>query len=164
MAGLTAIALGDNTVRRYTFIDAAHGEFTADGQYLLLARADGGVLIIETDGGAPVHHLARVGRGARKLVYLPQPAVLIAAVGLDLQVWDVASEEIDQRFSHRHAILDFSHSLDGRRILTQDSSAAFRLWQVETAEETLARIASAAHPRQLTCAEREQYLVVPLCG
>ncbi len=163
LAGLTAIELEENSVRRHTFIDAAHGEFTGDGQYLLLVRADGGVLIIETESGAPAHDLAGIGPAASKLAYLPQPGLLIAAVGLDLQVWDVASGELDQRFSHRHALLDFSYSLDGRRLLTLDSSATARLWQVETAEETLARIAAAAQPRQLTCAEREQYLVVPLC-
>ena len=163
LAGLTAIELEDNRFRRHTFIDAAHGEFTSDGQYLLLVRADGGLLIIETESGAPAHHLAGIGPAARKLAYLPQPGLLIAAVGLELQVWDVASGQLDQRFSHRHSLLDFSYSLDGRRLLTLDSSATARLWQVETAEESLARIAAAAQPRQLSCAEREQYLVVPLC-
>ena len=163
LAGLTAIELEDNRFRRHTFIDAAHGEFTADGRYLLLVRADGGLQIIETESGAPVHHLAGIASEARKLAYLPQRDLLIATDGLELQVWDVASAELDQRFSQQHDILDFSHSRDGRRLLTLDSRGAARLWQVERAEETLARIAAGTQPRQLSCAEREQYLVVPLC-
>lgn len=163
LAGLTVIELEDNSFRRHTFVDAARGEFTDDGKYLLLARPDGRILVIETENGAALYQLAGHGQPANTLHYLPQRGLLVATAALDLIIWDVESGEIDQRFSHTFPIVDVSASADGRRVLTLDTGGTYRLWQLETAEETLARIATAAAPRTLSCAEREQYLVTPLC-
>ncbi|MCE2473516.1 MAG: hypothetical protein J4G18_16795 [Anaerolineae bacterium] len=80
-----------------------------------------------------------------------------------MTVWDTAAAAIDQQFVSAHPLLDFSHSGDAQRFLTRDARGLARLWQVESPAELLRRIEADHPPRDLTCAERERHLVLPLC-
>ena len=163
VAGLTRVSLSDNTVERQTFVDVHHSDFTADGQYLTMALTSGGLQIIETARGDIVHQLEGVGVAASALRYLPAKNLLAAATGRELILWDAAAGEIEQEFSHPYPIEDLSLSRDGMFILTRDERGTHRLRRVESAAELLARIERDFEPRALTCAERAQYAVFPLC-
>ena len=89
--------------------------------------------------------------------------MLLASSGNDVTVWDTAAAAIDQQFLHTQQLADYSHSEDLQRFLTIDETGVARLWQVESPTELLRRIEAYHPPRELTCTEREQHLVLPLC-
>ncbi len=163
LASLTAVTLADNSVRRHTFVDVQFGQFSDDGAYLALVLADGDIQIIETASGETVYRLGAGLHSARKLRYLAEAGLLIAADRRDLTIWDVSTGELEWRFRHPRTVTDFSVSQDGQRILTLDAGNRHRLWRVESPAELLARIETMYSPRALTCPEREQYQLLPLC-
>ena len=119
--------------------------------------------MLETASGAVEHHLNAAAIDPRKLYYLPEAGLLFVADGTDLTIRDLAAGEADAILDHSRPLVDFSLSSDGRQILTQDDVGALRLWHLETAAELLARIEALDLPRALTCVERAEYLVLPLC-
>lgn len=163
LAGLTRIDLADNSARRQTFVGVRTAALSADGETLSLATGDGRVQVLSTDNGARIHDFRADAGDAKELLYLPQTETLVGAVGSQLLLWDAAVGAVDQRFAHGAPLTDFSLSHDGRRVLTVDERGVLRLWQIESAAELLARVEREHNPRELTCGERERYLVAPLC-
>lgn len=163
LASLTIVDLADNDARRQTFVDVHRAALAADGMRLTLLYNDGRAQVVSTVSGAVLHQFRADAGEARKLRYLEDANTIVSAVGSELILWDAEAGVADQRFAQPQPLLDFSVSHDGRRILTTDASGAYWLWQVESAEDLLARIAADFDPRDLTCGERERYLVAPLC-
>ena len=163
LGGLTIVNLADNSVRRETFVDVQLVALSAAGEHLSLAYRDGRVQVISADSGAFIHQLRADASDLRKLHYRPESGTLVTAAGTALFLWDAEAGAVDQRFAGDRPLVDFSLSRDGRRILTVDDRGAYWLWQMESAQELLARVAAEHHPRELTCDERERYLVAPLC-
>ncbi len=163
LASLTAVALADNSVRRSTYIDVADGKLSRDGQALLLWLREGGISINDTMTGEALHSLPLAAGSASQSRYLAEPGLLITAVGAELALWDVEDGEVNQRFEQAQPIAEFSVSDDGQRILTRDAAGVHRLWQVESPAELLRRIEAESPPRDLTCDERVQHFVLPLC-
>ena len=163
LAGLTAVAIADNSVSRRAYLDVAYGELSPDGEFLLLALGDGRFQIVGTETGDILHTLSVKASAIQSLRLLPEQGLLLASSGSDVTVWDTADAAIDQQFISAHALVDFSHSGDARRFLTRDARGVANLWQVESPAELLRRIEANHPPRDLTCAERERHLVLPLC-
>jgi len=163
LAGLTLVDLEEDSIQRHTFVDVAHGELAAQGKYLLLARVDGSLQVLDTSSGAILNEYADVGGIARRLELLEERNRLYAAADNRLLIWDLASNALVQRIQHPDEVLDFSLSQDGQHVVTKDASGVYRLIQVESAEELLDRVRERVAPRELTCAEREQYLAAPFC-
>lgn len=164
LASLTVFSLNDSSINRQAFVDVQHGELTANGEHLLLALSDHSIQIIDTASGEALPRLIGHQDAIRKLHYQKQHSRLLSASDDNsLILWDVEAAAIDQRYVHPNDVLDFSLSQDGRRILSRDRAGVYRLWQVESQPELLDRIQSTFSPRGLTCAERRQYNVPPLC-
>ncbi len=163
LAGLTAVTIADNAVRRHTFLDIAYGELTPEGEFLLLALRSGGLQIVGTATGEVLRALPLQSKALDSLRLLPRPGLLLASSGRELTVWDTAIAAIDQQFVHARPLADYSHSDDAQRFLTRDENGVAHLWQVESPAQLLRRIEADHPPRPLTCAEREQHLVLPLC-
>lgn len=164
LASLTVFSLNDISVNRQAFVDVQHGELTANGEHLLLALSDHSIQIIDTASGEALPRLIGHQAAIRKLHYQKQRSRLLSASDDNsLILWDVEAAAIDQRYVHPNDVLDFSLSQDGRRILSRDRAGVYRLWQVESLPEPLDRILSTFSPRGLTCAERRQHNVPPLC-
>ncbi|MCY3798228.1 MAG: TIR domain-containing protein [Chloroflexi bacterium] len=164
LAGLTAIDVRDNVASRLTFVGVEAAALSTDGQHLTLAFSGGRIRVISTDSGEVLHEFHSGASDLRQLRYLPRTDTVIAIAGSALNLWDAAAGVVDRRFAHPKPLVDFSHSRNGERILTRDESGMARIWQVESAEALLARIAAENEPRELTCGERERYLVAPLCA
>lgn len=163
LAGLTAVEIAHNAVRRHTYLHVAHGELSPDGEFLLLALQSGDLKIVGTATGEILHSLPGEPATIQSLRLLPQLGLLLASSGPDVTIWDSAAAAIDQQFNHSHQLTDYSHSKDAQRLLTLDETGVAHLWQVESPAELLRRITAHHPPRDLTCAEREQHLVPPLC-
>lgn len=162
LAGLTAIDLADNRASRQTFVDVVAATLSADGLHLSLAYGDGRIQVRSTSG-AVVREFQSDASDLRQLRYLPESNTVVASAGSQLIFWDAAAGALERRFAHAEPLAAFSLSADAGRILTRDESGVHRLWQVESAEDLLERVAADYKPRELTCREREQYLVAPLC-
>ncbi|MCY3916680.1 MAG: TIR domain-containing protein [Chloroflexi bacterium] len=163
LGGLTKVNLADNSVQRETFVNVQLAALSGFGERLSLAYRDGRVHVLSTDSAAVIHQLRADVSDLRKLHYLPESATLATAAGPALILWDAEAGVVDQRLAVENPIVDFRFNRDGKRVLTADESGAFGLWQLESAPELLARIAAERRPRELTCGERERYLVAPLC-
>lgn len=164
LAGLTVFSLNDGAAVRHAFVAVQHGELTPDGEHLLLAFSDHSIQIIDTASGAALSRLIGHQDAIRRLHYQKETNRLLSAGDEGfLLLWDVEAEAIDQQYVHPNAVADFSFSGDGGRILSRDSAGVYRLWDVESLPELIDRIQSAFSLRELTCAERQQYRVPPLC-
>ena len=163
IAGLTTIALDGFTAAWRTFLNVAYGELAQDGATLTIARMNGDIQLLDTASGAALHHLDEAAHSPRKLDYLPDAARLIVADGQHVTIWDVAASEMDARLPHPVPVFDFHRSAHGSWLLTEDESGTWRLWHVEGPAELQARIQALNLPRDLTCVERAEYQVRPLC-
>lgn len=163
LGGLSKVNLADNSVRRETFVNLQLAALSESGEHLSLAYRDGRVQVSSTESGAIIHQLRIDASDLRKLHYLPESATLVTAIGSELIFWDAEAGVVDQRFAVDDTIVGFSISRDGRRIFTADEGGVYWLWQLESVQELLARIAAEHAPRELTCDERERFLVAPLC-
>ncbi|MCY4021404.1 MAG: TIR domain-containing protein [Chloroflexi bacterium] len=163
LAGLTIVDLEEDSIQRHTFVDVAYGELADQGKYLLLARVDGSVQVLDTSSGTIRNEFTDVGAITRSLALLEERNWLYAAADSNLLIWDLASNALVQRIQHPDEVLRFSLSRDGQRVLTKDANGVFRLIQVDSADELLDKVRERVAPRALTCAEREQYLALPFC-
>lgn len=163
LAGLTTIDVSNNVASRATFVGVDSATLSDGGKYLTLAFGDGRIRVISTDSGEVLHEFHSGESDLRQLRFLPRSDTVIAAAGSNLILWDAAAGVVDRRFAHPNPLTEFSVSRNGERILTRDDSGMARIWQMESAEALLARIAAENKPRELTCGERERFLVAPLC-
>ncbi len=166
LAGLTTITLADTQPRRHTFLDVIHGEFSSAGDFLLLALADGALQVIDSATGAVLHRVTRGNEASApsKLDYFAEAETLLVLGGQDLEFWQATAGEMQRRLRHLLPVTAFSRSRDGAQILTRDAAGSYRLWQLESAGQLLARIEALGLPRALTCAERARYRILPLCA
>lgn len=163
LAGLTAVTVADKAARRHTYLDVAYGELSPDGEFLLLALRPGLAQIVGAATGEILHTLPLESTALQSLRLLPQLGLLMSSSGPDVTFWETADATIDQQFLQTGRIVNYSHSADAQRFLTIDQSGLARLWQVESPADLLRRVQADHPPRDLTCAEREQFLVLPLC-
>lgn len=163
LAGLTTIDLADNRAHRQTFVDVDSATLSADGAHLSLAFGDGRIQVRSTGNGAVIREFDSGATDLRQLRFLPESDTVVASAGSQLLFWDAMAGALERRFAQPEPLASFSLSDDAARILTGDESGVYRLWAVESAEELLERVAADYKPRELTCSEREQYLVAPLC-
>ena len=165
LAGLTGFQPNSNEVNRQTFVDVVYGELSADGKYLLLALTDNSIQIIEAETGEIMRRLIGHTDTVGTLIYQPENKLLFSGSNDNtLIVWDVEQGSIAHQYHHPADVLELSVSQDGEHILSLAGDGNYRLWQAETMQELLSRIENTFTIRDLTCAEREQYRVLPLCG
>ena len=164
LAGLTGFQPDSTEVNRQTLVDVVYGELSSDGTYLLLALTDNSIQIIDTASGDIMRRLIGHSDTVRTFIYQPENNLLFS--GSDdnnLIVWDTEQGVILHQYNHSADVLELSVSQDGQRLLSLAGDGVYRLWQRETPQQLLRRIESAFTVRDLTCAEREQYRVLPLC-
>lgn len=165
LAGLTAVDLETGAIQRQAFVDVAYGELAAQGELLLLARGDGSVQALDTSNGAILHEFAAAddGDNITDFALLEERDRLYAAAENALLIWDLSAMSLLERVELPDGIARFSLSQNGQQALSQDASGAYQIIRVESAEELLERARQRLAPRDLSCAEREQYLALPFC-
>ena len=101
----------------------------------------------------------------RKVVYQPKLNTLLSGSNDNtLIVWDVEENTIAHQYRHPADVIDISVSEDGGRILSLANDDVYRLWERESLAELINRIQATFTLRELTCIEREQYNILPLCS
>jgi len=164
IAGLTDFDLESGGVNRLTFVDVVRGELTRDGDNLLLISTDNSIQIVDTTTGEIQRRLVGHSETVRDMVYQPENNLLLSASHDNtLILWDVANGTITQQYRHPADVLSLSVSNNGERVLSYADDGIYRLWGRESLPQLVSRIQSNFTIRDLTCAEREQYNVLPLC-
>lgn len=164
LAGLTGFQPKSTDVNRQTFVDVVYGELSHDGATLLLALTDNSIQIVDTKSGEIMRRLVGHSDTVRTLLYQSANNMLFSGSNDGtLIVWDVEQGAILHQYHHPADVLGMSVSEDGRRILSLAEDGVYRLWQRETLQQLITRIKTTYTIRDLTCAEREQYHVLPLC-
>lgn len=164
IAGLTAFQLNSTEVIRQTFVDVQQGTLTTNGNYLLLALTDNSIQIVDTTSGEILRRLVGHRDRVQTMVYQPANALLFSGSSDNqLILWDVEDGVIVQSYRHPYDVIAIDSSVDSLRILSQTAEGIYRLWQRETLSQLVDRIQSTLSIRDLTCTEREQYNILPLC-
>lgn len=164
IAGLTEFDLNSTDVNRLTFVDVLRGKLSEDGETLLMTSSDNSIQIIDTASGDVLRRLVGHTDIVRDMIYQADNNQLVSASNDNtLIVWNVEDGTIAQQYRHPADVLKIDISESGEHILTVASDGMYRLWGSETLAQLTARITSTMTVRDLTCAEREQYDVLPLC-
>lgn len=164
IAGLSGFDLNSSDVIRQTYVDVARGQLTSDGNYLLLALTDHSLQIINTESGEIVRRLVGHTDAIQMMLYQADNNRLFSASRDHvLFVWDIEQGIAAHQFQHPADVLSMTVSEDGDRVVSQAADGMYRLWQPETLAQLVDRINTTFTVRDLTCTEREQYRVLPLC-
>ncbi len=91
-----------------------------------------------------------------------QTALSIAEDGT-LMLWDVLTGQFIRRFTGTGGADQVAFSPDGRLAVTSNGQQLV-LWRIETTQELAEWIVSNRAVAPLTCAQRDQYGISPLCG
>jgi|GEM_PF-1260336 len=164
LAGLTDFDLATGDVNRLTFVDVVRGKLTPSGGYLLLVSTDNSIQIVDTATGEVQRRLVGHSEAVNDMVYQPDNSLLLSASDDNtLILWDVADGTISQQYRHPADVLSLTVSDDGERVMSYADDGVYRLWGRESLAQLVSRINATFTIRELTCAEREQYNVLPLC-
>jgi WD40 repeat protein len=105
-------------------------------------------------------------RGAvNTMAFSPDGATLLTG-GDDMQMilWDTSNGQPLRRFTgHTGPILAVAFSNDGRSAISASNADGVYVWRIETLEETVAWTRENRAVIELTCSQRNQYNVKPLC-
>lgn len=164
LAGLTGFQPNSTEVNRQTVIDVIYGELSSDGKYLLLASTDNSIQIIDTESGEIMRRLIGHTDTVRTIIYQPENNLLFSGSNDNtLIIWDTEQGAMLHQYHHPANVLDLSVSENGQAMVSLANDGIYRLWRPETLPQLLNRIETTFTLRDLTCAEREQYRVLPLC-
>jgi WD40 repeat protein len=140
--------------------------FSPDGRYLLSASWDGTVRLWDTASGEEVRQMVGHTRPVFGVAFSPDGATaLTGSSDMSVRLWDVATGEEIRRFDgHTNWVLDVAYSPAGDYIITAAEDNTARIWQMARTPDDLIEWARAnRYITELTCPERAQYRVYPLC-
>ncbi len=176
---LVASASSDNSVRLW---DVATGEevrrleghtgivnavvFSPDGASLLTTSWDGTVRLWDVATGRQLRQFVGHTRAVFGAAFSPDGATaLTGSSDMSVRLWDVASGDEIRRFTgHTNWVLAVAFSPAGDFILTGAEDNTARLWHMARSTEELISWARAnRYIPELTCPQRAQYRVEPLC-
>jgi WD40 repeat protein len=140
--------------------------FSPDGRLALSGSADQRVIVWDTTTGQPVHYLTGHTASVQAVAFGPD-GQLAASGGADggVLLWDVAAGTLLRRFvGHEEYVLEVVFAPDGRTLLSVCDDDTVREWQVDASQEALlAWIEANRHVPGLTCSQRQQHRIEPLC-
>lgn len=140
--------------------------FSPDGSLLLSSAWDSTVRLWDLDTGELLTVYEGHNGPTFGLAFSPDGEVFVSgSADASVRMWDVATgQELRRLDGHTNWISEVQFTPDGRFVLSASQDDTMRLWQIaRTAEEIIAWAEGNRYLRDLTCAEREQYRVEPLC-
>ncbi len=143
-----------------------HVVFSADGARLLTSSEDRSIRIWDTNTFTLMSRLDGHNRDVFDAEFSPDGS-LIASASLDgtIRVWDVArSAEIQLLSGHQGGVTTIEFSPDGRTLFSGGVDGTVRVWSLKTPQEILAWLNDGNRTvPELTCEQRAQYFIEPLC-
>ena len=116
--------------------------------------------------GAAGDSTTDVGGAATGTQALASSSAILSSGGLTFRLWDLATGA-ELRRHHAHNALSFqaAFSPDGQTVYSVSADETLAAWRIgdPSLPTLLAWIAANRYVRELTCDERAQYGVAPLC-
>src|SRR5262249_32954793 len=108
--------------------------FSPDGTLLASANSDKSVRLWEVRTGNEVRRLTGHGAQVYAVAFSPQGTTL-AAGSEGLRLWEVASGKLQAQLGGKWTVTAVAFTPDGQRLVSADSDAMTRLWDLATAKE-----------------------------
>ena len=142
--------------------------FSPDGQFGLFGSADGTISLWNLQGGGEVRRFLGHTDLVNSLAFSPDGNIALSASSDQTMImWDVATgAEIHRFLGHGERVRSVVISPDGRFALSGGRDATMRLWRIFSSpdsDELITWITDNRYLRELTCTERQQYNIQPLC-
>jgi WD40 repeat protein/DNA-binding SARP family transcriptional activator len=141
--------------------------FSAEGDTVLSGGQDKLVILWDFETGQEIWRFVGHTGGVNQVRFSPDGRFVLSA-GLDnvMILWDVETGAALRRYTgHAGGILGIAFTPGGRSFLSVAVDDSVREWRIDAIQEALgAWIESNRHISELTCQQRAQYHVEPLCG
>jgi len=140
--------------------------FSPDGRLAVSCGSDPALILWNVETGQEIRRL--VGHTGQILAVTFSPdgrMIASSSVNKTAIVWDTASGAQLRRFpGHIGSVVDLTFTPDGRTLLTADAEGGIREWRVDASPENLLTwIEDNRYVPELTCEQRAQYQIEPLC-
>ena len=153
-------------IRQFTLVGPINGvEFSPDGHTAISGSDDSLVRLWDLNTGTELRRFVGHTVPVYAVHFSPDASTIFSSgVTEAILEWDVATGQAIRRYP-RSSDWDFTLSPDGQSLFipyTGPGSAVFQ-YRVDSAEELLAWTLEHRYNRDLTCEERAQYQIEPLC-
>lgn len=140
--------------------------FGPNGQWVLSGANDNTVRLWDASTGKEIRQFEGHTGFVNKVLLNPDERIAISGSDDDtVRLWDTTTgEEIYRIDDHQDTIQDMAVSADGRHLLILSSDGDMRLWRIDrTLDELSLWLATNRYVRDLTCVERANFRIEPLC-
>jgi WD40 repeat protein/type II secretory pathway predicted ATPase ExeA len=141
--------------------------FSPDGRRILSGSQDLSVIVWDVDSGEEIHRLVGHTGGPLAVAFSPDGRLALSgAVDGSLLLWDVVEGVALRRYAGiTKPILSVVFAPGGGSFLVAADDDAVHEYRVDaTQQDLLAWIAANRYVPELTCRQREQYRIEPLCA
>jgi WD40 repeat protein len=139
--------------------------FTRSGQQMLTASADRGIILWDVANGTLLRRFSGHSGAVNSIAFnFREDRILSGSEDRSLRLWDTATGDSIQRFGEQNtAITAVALNVDGSLALAGTLDGSIVQNQIDTAASLKAWAQQNRYLPRLTCIEREQYRVPPLC-
>jgi WD40 repeat protein len=140
--------------------------FLPDGGTVLSCEGDGFLIEWDLETGREVRRLGQhAGLRTRVVVSPDGRLALSGSMNGSLMLWDLESGELIRRSEGHGTIFDMALAPDGQSVFFGSSDTTIVQWRFDAPsfDELRTWVAANRYLPGLTCAERETYLIEPLC-
>jgi len=140
--------------------------FSPDGRFVLSGSSDNSLILWNAATGERIKGFEGHTAQILSVAFSPDGRRAISSSSDTLViVWDIESgAELSRLEGHADAVNAVTFSPNGKYALSGSADRTTRVWQVSaTLDELIAWTQANRYVRELTCVEREQYRIEPLC-
>jgi WD40 repeat protein/serine/threonine protein kinase len=142
-----------------------HVTMNADETQILSTSTDGAIMLWNLESGSHVATLRGHTSTVQRAIFIfDDQFVLSGSADKTLIMWDLSTQKPVRVFQgHEDRIWDFALTTDGLNILSATRTGMLILWRIDTLDELREWILDNRFLYDLTCEERSQYRIEPLC-
>jgi len=139
--------------------------WSPDGQYFITSASDTRILLWDAETYEIIRRYEGHTGPVNKVDFGPTGATFVSgATDGTVRVWDVETGAELRRFFHTGTgVWSVAFHPSGEEVLSATTDALVTQWDISSVEELYAWIAQNRYLRELTCYEREQNRIEPLC-
>ncbi len=139
--------------------------FSPDGQQVLSGSSDESLILWDVATGSEVRRFRRHIASVNSVAFSPDGATALSgSTDTTVILWDLESGEEIRRFEgHRGGVNHVTFSYDGRSAFSASDDGSIIQWRIDTLEELKTWVSENRLVRDLSCSEREIYIVEPFC-
>jgi WD40 repeat protein len=140
--------------------------FSPDGKRILSSSTDSSVILWDAASGAEIYRLIGHTSGVLSVAFHPEGRLAVSgAADGSLLLWDVDEGVALRRYAgFTKPVVGLAFVPDGGSFLVAADTDAVHEWRIDaTQDDLLAWVTANRHVPELTCGQRKQYRIEPLC-